>query len=1847
MAGEPTEDEEDLEEHELLEDFDEDSIADLSVADIEVLDPGNRVHTAPPPPPKKGSENGPTTSAKAASIPPPAPSRPLGRRSRPPKSPSTPGLDATIPRPAPLPTEPTRMVSMPAEPTRAASMPAPVPISAEPRPVEPMRPVERPRGPSSPGVVAAPRVEPLASTEAVPRAPATARAPETRPKTPPPASVPPPAIATRVKGTKALREARERLASEPPPREMRAQPTPRSDAEVLVRRCLTELAKKPDPTRAARLHYEIARLYEGPLADVRAADEYIKAAQAAPDHVPSIRGARRALIAQNKLKNALPFFDAEVRTTGDPARKARLLLEKGRLFERLGDRAGALGAYRQGVELSPADASLLKSIERCERAAEAWDDLSRTYERFANTLGADERWRAAVIAEQAMLEEARKNDLGGAAELYSRALAIDPIAPGALASLKRLRREGKKWGDLVSALGQEFQLAEDAGARASALHRSARLLRDHLGDVPKAIASLERALVEQPADRAMRRELAELFRATSQPELYATALAELAESAALPAEQVALCHRIGQVCEMDLRDLERARAWYERALEIDGAHRPSLGALERIYEELGEHEALVQILIGEARAASDPLRKAAAHARVATILETKIGDVEQAALQHEAALGLAPGHEPSFKALQRLYTQAGRFRDLVEILRRAVDEAPDVPRAVAYLFRIGAIQEDHLGDYEGALHAYRRILSLVPADLGAIHASARAAERAARYPELVAALDEELKLVEGNPKRRAAILFRTAEVLLDQLDDADRATRRLETVLKIEPANRSALAMLARIHAAAGRYEELLAVNRRVLEVETDRAERVALLHKMGELCETRLGREEDATTYYRNALELEPAHPQSFEALRTILEKRRAYPDLARLLESQLEKAESDRERARLAAEVGELYEDRINKDDRALVFYERALEIDPTHRGALDARARLLIKRRDWQGLASSLEEEREAMSTVEAKVDALVREGAVWAYRLNDPDRAIAAYRGVLDLKPGHIGALLAIEEQALKKNDTETLAVVYGELAERARDPNARLAALRELERVLVARGNEAGAQEARRLVVELAPHDDETLEALSRSSDIDARLAYESQLAGVRADPGLSAAHQLTIAEMLEAEDPAQALGAYRAALAMDGESLVAARGLSRVARVLADPAALREAALREAKTTGDVPLATELLIEAAELNRQRRALTEAAADLDKALELAPEHPHAAELLTRVVLELGDVARLIETLTRTADSAAPLDRKAQLHVAIAELQVEKLANIPAAIASLGRALKAQPDSVPALALLASCLELSERWTEAVETLKKLVRHAKDPAALVDAHLSLAALCDDKVNDPREARTSLRFVLDRDPQNAEALARLGRLSAREGRRDEAAELAKRLVDAAQTPEERADALVEMAGIEEARGDTSAAAAALLDAITIQGPSGAAAPRYAALVEGRSRGANWDDYLGALLRHRDVARRLGLSLTALYLELAHTFGTRLSRPDRELALLKEGTDENPADVALAIALGRHFRGARAYAKAVAELRRALEHDPRDPEIWRELAASFEEMGERDESVAALSGLAVLDAAGTEEMLAVRGRPARAGEARPGLLGDAGFREVHVDGCHDSPAARLVVALSETTKKLFAGDPTRYGVSKRERLAARSEHPVRAVADRVAHIFGVPDFDLYIHGTGGRDVRVELTSPPTLMVPEPLADLPRPELVFVLAKALAHVGRDMGVFAQIPLADIPPLLIAGVQSVVPEFSARSPVDVEALAARVQKATPRRSKRPLEEAASYYAASPPVDPAAWARAIEQTSYRAALLVTDDLPASMRAIGRIVPDSTERDAITGDLMRFWISDTAHRFRRAM
>jgi len=211
------------------------------------------------------------------------------------------------------------------------------------------------------------------------------------------------------------------------------------EARSLVESCEAELARKPEPARDGRLHYEIARAAELVLDDAeRARQHYLEARTKIPDHVPTIRGARRVLVALGRHLEALPLFDDEARLVADPHQRALLIYEKGVLLEdRLAQRKEARRAYAAALEMDESNPTILKAFERSSMLAAEWDDVERALEREANAVSSDVRHRAALLSSRARIADARKADPTRAIALYQTALGLDPRAPGALAALRR------------------------------------------------------------------------------------------------------------------------------------------------------------------------------------------------------------------------------------------------------------------------------------------------------------------------------------------------------------------------------------------------------------------------------------------------------------------------------------------------------------------------------------------------------------------------------------------------------------------------------------------------------------------------------------------------------------------------------------------------------------------------------------------------------------------------------------------------------------------------------------------------------------------------------------------------------------------------------------------------------------------------------------------------------------------------------------------------------------------------------------------------------------------------------------------------------------------------------------------------------------------------------------------------------------------------------------------------------------------------------------------------------------------------------------------------------------------
>ena len=231
----------------------------------------------------------------------------------------------------------------------------------------------------------------------------------------------------------------------------------------------------------------------------------------------------------------------------------------------------------------------------------------------------------------------------------------------------------------------------------------------------------------------------------------------------------------------------------------------------------------------------------------------------------------------------------------------------------------------------------------------------------------------------------------------------------------------------------------------------------------------------------------------------------------------------------------------------------------------------------------------------------------------------------------------------------------------------------------------------------------------------------------------------------------------------------------------------------------------------------------------------------------------------------------------------------------------------------------------------------------------------------------------------------------------------------------------------------------------------------------------------------------------------------------------------------------------------------------------------------------------------------------------------------------------------------------KLYPVDLQKFGVTSREKITARSGNPIRALTDRVAAIFGVPDHDLYVYRGAGTLVSADYAYLPTILIPATVLKLSEAQQVFTIARAMVSIARGLiGLYRFKPL-DLKLILAAAARSGSPKFgdNLADGNELDGLQRRIFRAMPRRDRSALEEIASRYAKSPAVDFVAWLKEHRIMTTRAAAVLASDLPGCVTVLrqedqslmyldGADVVNNSE---LVADLMRYWCSDPAIELRR--
>ncbi len=965
-----------------------------------------------------------------------------------------------------------------------------------------------------------------------------------------------------------------------------------------------------------------------------------------------------------------------------------------------------------------------------------------------------------LLSRVAAIEEAELSAPRNAFDAWIEVLALDPTHERARVELVRLARPLTRWPEATAALEAAAQAAPsgDVATRSALLGELAAYYDTELGDATKAITAYRRLMDTDPSNPATIRRagaaLARLYEeAQSWPELRGV-MRRQAEWAEDGSERRALLARVAALEENQLADHAAAIATWRDVLADQPVDAGALNALERLYQVASAWRDLIDILRRKLDHAGE-LEVKQLLARIAEIHEVMLEESDEAIAAHLEILDRDAGDRRALDELGRLYRDAARHADLLDVLERQAHLDAGVGGVVDRHVEIARLLSGPLGRPHEALERWASVLGGEPE-----HPIALAAvEAALGDPDLRVAAAAILRPVydaTAQYERLAQLLLRIA----DWADDPAGKLRALGEVMRLrehrlddvpgafdaqllalpyaatEPELAQVLAETERLAGELGREADLIdaycAVAPNVLDADLQRR----LYLDVADL--SRAVRKDLllAGEYYQKVLDSQPDDRRALVALESIYRDTNDDERLTEILLRQADSANADiDERVGALVEAAGLYVT-LRRPDDAIATWEQVLAVAPERRDAVAALEVLYREQDRWPDVVELYERRLGFATSVEEAVGLRVQIGEIHERHLHDIEAAIDNYAAALGGDARHAVALAAIE-RFLHEPDVRMVAAevlepiyvaqqrwhdlirVYEAKLEGASDPRERLRLTRFVARLYEEQLEdfEKASRWYARLFREL-PSDQGIRDQLQRLASIVDNWAfvartYQDYLDGETGDSSDLRDVAIAAATIYDRRlgEVDKAFDAYRRALAIEDDGVPSSRELVRRLEDLLGRAkkwAQLIAIYDDVIAISEDDLRREALIKRARLYEDGlgdglRAIDgwrEVVVVTEDGATPAAEHAYREavgelERLYRLRGDWHDLVTLFEA--RLARSEDP-GEMAELRLKLAEVFEAQLTDLPAAIDQYEQVIQAQ-----------------HRWEAAVSSLERLVVH----------------------------------------------------------------------------------------------------------------------------------------------------------------------------------------------------------------------------------------------------------------------------------------------------------------------------------------------------------------------------------------------------------------------------------------------------------------------------------------------------------------------------------------------------
>ncbi len=1213
-----------------------------------------------------------------------------------------------------------------------------------------------------------------------------------------------------------------------------------------------------DPEAARVIRGMVAEVYREHLDDIDSAiATYESIREQAPEDVEVLNSLEDLYRSKESWKELAEVLMAKAKLATESEDRKALLFQAASLNEEiLGDVDAAIAIHNDILVDEAGEPTALDCLERLYTGKEAWTELLGVLN-AKNENAEDDETRKSLFYKMGELQETKLNDLPGAIETYNNVLSIDPEDAQALEALDRLYLANGDMPNLLEILQRREAIAQDDEERVNFKFRQAECRFRSLDDCMGAIEDYRAVFELDAAHEASIASLEEIIGVGGDPAVEAAKVLQpvyqglerwpelvkvdevLASGSEDVEELIGLLGTIGMIQEEMLESPKAAfDAWF-RALSHDATRDESWEKVESLADSCDCNAELVEkldALIPELSSDASAAIIVAKH--LARIHEEKLAQPEKAIEALQRVREMDSNDVEAIHGLDRLYEGLEKWNELADLLHTEIDIAETDDERLNSYYRLGAVQEMYLQNYDEAVNSYNEMHMLVPGQPEAIeslhrifdggHCCAAIADILESYYRGIEAwenlVDLDLKFVDHIEEHDARYdkFIEIADVYLDQLQMIPEGLAIYGRALTERPGDDLCLSKIDELSEIIQDWSNNVAYYQSAIDACSDDVIKQDLTLRMARTCDEHLGDFENAEKYYLGVLGYDAEHLPSLEALDRIYAGQERWQDLVAIIRREIPVVDSDDTRIQLYMRLGAVLNDVLGDGDAAIAAYNEILNIDSSYWDALAALEQIYQGREDWNSLCEIYEKQAAVSNDDNQRVELWGKMAQLDSEILNKPNEAIDLWYQVIDVLGDNLVSLQNLEVLFIRQERWADMAeVVERQLPLCTEDPALHIETYRKLGRVYRDKleDNERSLDYWKQALGD-DPNDLESLrsiealdEVLNDSDDLAVTLRQILVSNQLQLDDQLACAIKLAgVLDGLGRVD--ETIEIWNYVLDLDGTHMQALNELERLYESEGRWEDVVSTLQKKINVIDDLEQKIELWQQIAKIwEIQVGNIDNAAAAYQSILDLDPNRDATFDTLEELYTNYERWQDLPNAYMERADVVAGRDQNMRLDLLFkaSNIAEEKLDNAETAFLILQTAIPEHWRNEKLHAELERLAEKTGKWNDLVLIYEGMIEACQVPADALALHNTVARWYFHHLNNNEASWQHFQYVRSQDPGNLECLEAMSEIFYRLGNWDELVNCLGERLELTTVTDDRVTLYLELAKVyEEKIGD-----------------------------------------------------------------------------------------------------------------------------------------------------------------------------------------------------------------------------------------------------------------------------------------------------------------------------------------------------------------------------------------------------------------------------------------------------